>query len=343
MQSRHQIWKLMAGLSALTLIAACSSSTATSTTGTSATSSSSPSLQTVNLLFDFSPSPYEAPITWGEAQGIFAKQGIKLNILTAEGSSQSVPEINENKVSFGFGDYDVYIADALKGASGSTPVEVYENIPTTGIIAPTPITNLHQLVGKSFGDVADSSGIPLLQYVLRKNGINPSEVPLKLLSFSVLYPEFYQHKIYSAEMDEPGDEDALTEAQSVHVPAYYTPLAKFGLTGYSTVLMVNNSVIKSDPGLVKRFVTALYDSEVQAVASASDQDIVADFQKLAPTDTAADILPAWHDFKTEVTGFGMFNPSVVQSILQRVEYEQNDTSSSMTASQLYTNQFMPSS
>jgi NitT/TauT family transport system substrate-binding protein len=345
MRSRHHVWKVTVAVSVLALgAAACSSGSSSSTTSSSSTpSASSTALQTVNLLFDFTPSPYEAPITWGMAEGIFAKQGIKVNILTAEGSAVSVPEVDQGKVSFGFGDYDVYIGDALKGETGATPVEVYENIPTTGIIAPMPITNLHQLVGKSFGDVADSSGIQLLQYVLRKNGINPSEVPLKLLSFSVLYPEFYQHKIYSAEMDEPGDEDALAEAQSLHVPAYYTPLSNFGLTGYSTVLLANNSLISSDPGLVKRFVTALYESEVQAVASATDADIVTDFQTIAPTKSAADILPAWHDFKTEVTGFGRFNPSVVQSILARVEFEENDTSSSMTASQLFTNQFMPAS
>jgi NitT/TauT family transport system substrate-binding protein len=329
---------IAAGAVALALgAAACGSSGG----GSGSTASASKKLQTVNLLFDFTPSPYEAPITWGMATGLFAKYGIKLNIETAQGSSISVPEIASNKVSFGFGSYDVYIGDYLKGETGSTAVEVYENIPTTGIIAPTVITNLHQLVGKSFGDVAGSSGIPLLEYVLQHNGINPKSVPLKLLSFSVLYPEFYEGKIYSAEMDEPGDEDALAGATAAHVSAAYTPLSNFGLTGYSAVLLANKSEEKKDPALVKNMATAIYESEVQAVASASDNDIVADFQKLAPTKTAADIIPAWHDFKTEVTGFGTFDPSVVTSILARVKQEDQITSS-VTVSSLYTNKYLPS-
>lgn len=317
--------------------AACGSSG-----GSSSSSSGSKKLQTVNLLFDFTPSPYEAPITWGEQHGIFAKYGIKLNIETAQGSSISVPEIASNKVSFGFGDYDVYIGDYLKGETGSTPVEVYENIPTTGIIAPKPITSLNQLVGKSFGDVSGSSGIPLLDYVLKKNGISVSSVPLKLLSFSVLYPEFYEGKIYSAEMDEPGDEDALAGATAAHVPSAYTPLSNFGLTGYSAVLLANNTEIKKDPALVRDMATAIYESEAQAVAKATDSDIVTDFQKLAPTKTAADITPAWHDFKKEVTGFGKFVPSVVQSIASRVEQEDN-LPTSTPASSLYTNKYLPAS
>ena len=335
MASRYRTRILTAGLAALALgVAACGS-----TSGSSSTPAA-PKLQKVDLLFDFTPSPYEAPITWGEAHGIFAKYGITLNILTAEGSSVSVPEIAENKVPFGFGDYDVYIGDRLKGETGSTAIEVYENIPTTGIIAKTVITNLHQLVGKSFGDVAGSSGIPLLDYVLQKNGIKPSAVPLKLLSYSVLYPEFYQGKIYSAEMDEPGDEDALAGAQTAGVPAAYTPLANFGLTGYSTVLYASNAEIKKDPALVRDMATAIYESEVEAVAKGTDSDIVADFQKLAPTDTSADILPAWSDFKKEVTGFGKFDPAVVSSILKRDEQEDN-LSTSDTASSFFTNKYLP--
>ena len=329
---------IAAGAVALALgAAACGSSGG----GSGSTASASKKLQTVNLLFDFTPSPYEAPITWGMATGLFAKYGIKLNIETAQGSSISVPEIASNKVSFGFGSYDVYIGDYLKGETGSTAVEVYENIPTTGIIAPTVITNLHQLVGKSFGDVAGSSGIPLLEYVLQHNGINPKSVPLKLLSFSVLYPEFYEGKIYSAEMDEPGDEDALAGATAAHVSAAYTPLSNFGLTGYSAVLLASKSEEKKDPALVKNMARPFTNRGTPAVASASDNDIVADFQKLAPTKTAADIIPAWHDFKTEVTGFGTFDPSVVTSILARVKQEDQITSS-VTVSSLYTNKYLPS-
>jgi ABC-type nitrate/sulfonate/bicarbonate transport system substrate-binding protein len=337
MASHFRARIIAAGAVALALgAAACGSSGSPSSTA-----SGPKQLQTVNLLFDFTPSPYEAPITWGMATGLFAKYGIKLNIETAEGSSISVPEIASNKVAFGFGSYDVYIGDYLKGETGSTAIEVYENIPTTGIIAPKPITNLHQLVGKSFGDVSGSSGIPLLDYVLKKAGIAPSAVPLKLLSFSVLYPEFYQGTIYSAEMDEPGDEDALAGATAAHVPAAYTPLSKFGLTGYSAVLLASNAEIKKDPTLVKNMATAIYESEVQAVAKASDSAIVTDFQTLAPTKTAADILPAWHDFKKEVTGFGKFGPKVVQSILSRVKVE-DSISSTVSASSLYTNKYLPS-
>jgi NitT/TauT family transport system substrate-binding protein len=336
MASHFRARVIAAGAVALALgVAACSSSG-----GSASTTPAGKKLQTVNLLFDFTPSPYEAPITWGMATGVFAKYGIKLNIMTASGSSVSVPEISANKVSFGFGDYDVYIGNYLKGETGSTAVEVYENIPTTGIIAPTAITNLHQLVGKTFGDVANSSGIPLLEYVLQHNGINPKSVPIDLLSFSVLYSEFYQGKIYSAEMDEPGDEDALAGASAANVPAVYTPLSNFGLTGYSAVLLASNAEVSSDPALVKNMATAIYESEVQAVATASDNAIVADFQKLAPTKTAADIIPAWHDFKKEVTGFGKFDPSVVNSILTRVKQEDNITASVPTSS-LYTNQYLP--
>lgn len=325
---------LSIGAVTVTALAACGG-TASSTSGQATP------LETVSLLLDFTPSPYEAPITWGEANGIFAKAGIKLDIKSVMGSSLSVPAVASGQVQFAFGSYDVYIGDYLKGQTGSKPIEVYEDIPTTGIISGQQITDLHQLVGKPFGDVAGSSGIPLLHYVLQSHGINPSSVPIQLLSFSVLYPEFYQHKVFAAEMDEPGDEDALAGAQAAGVPAAYTPLSDFGLSGYSAVIIANNQVIQSDPSLVKRMATAIYESERQAVASATDSDIVKDFQSLSPTATAERVLPAWHDFKTEVKGFGCFDPSVVTSILQRVSAEQNVTAP-VTPSQLYDNKYLPS-
>ena len=339
MVSKYRTRILVASLTALALgMAGCSSSSSSSSG--SAASSSSQQLQTVNLLLQFTPNPSDAPIAWGEAQGIFAKQGIKLNILSSNGSSVSVPEVAENKVAFAFGDYNVYLADYLKGETGATAVEVYQPIPITGIVAPVAITNLHQLVGKSFGDVAGSSGIPELDYILKKNGIDPSSVPLKLLSYSVLYPEFYQGKIYAAELDEPGDESAMAQAQASHVPAVYTPLSNFGLKGFATVLMASNQEIKNDPALVRKMATAIYESEAQAVAQATDSAIVTDYQKLVPTATAADILPAWHDYKTQEIGFGRFDPATVQTILTQIQQMDNVTATS-PASDLYSNAYLP--
>lgn len=334
MRIKFGIEPLAFGLGAVLALVGCG--------GTASPSSSALPVQQVTLLLDFTPSPYEAPVTWGEAQGIFAKEGIKLDIKVAMGSSISVPEVASNQVPFAFGSYDVYVGDYLKGETGSTAVEVYENIPTTGLISGQPITDLHQLVGKPFGDVAGSSGIPILHYVLQKNGIDPASVPIQLLSFSVLYPEFYQHKLFAAEMDEPGDEDALDGAQKAGVPASYTPLTNFGLTGYSAVILASNQTVSSDPGLVKRMATAIYQSEVQAVKSATDQEIVTDFQTLSPTATAATVLPAWHDFKAQVTGFGCFDPAAVSSILQRVSAQQGNTSSNVAAASLFKNSYLPS-
>lgn len=308
---------------------------------TSAQGAARPKLQHVSLLLDFYPSPQYSAIAWGEAQGVFAKYGISLSTVASDGSGVSVPEVNEGKVPFAFGGYDYFIQAALKGEQGATPIEVYENIPTTGIISAKPITSLHQLVGKTFGDVAGSSGIPLLKYVLQKNGIAPSSVKIDLFNFSVLYSEFYQHKIFAAEMDEPGDESALVQAKAAGVSAAYTPLSKFGLTGYSDVLYASDNEIKTHPTLVKDFATALYESEVDSIAHATNAQIVKDTQKLVPTDTAAEILPTWNDFKSQITGYGRFNPTVVSGILKRDEAELHITTTNVTVNKLYTNAYLP--
>jgi NitT/TauT family transport system substrate-binding protein len=300
-------------------------------------------MDNVNLLLDFFPSPKYVPIVWGIQHGIFAKYGINLTLTPGEGSRFSLPEVNANKVQFALGDIDTYLAEACQSGANSLSIENYEPVATTGIVSHTPITDLHQLIGKTFATVADSSGIAALKYTLAQNGIDPSKVHIELVQFSVLYSQFFQGKFYSAEMDLPGDEATLDQAHRLGEPAYQVSLAKFGLLDDSTTMVASNAIIRSNPDLVRRMATAMYESQIQAAATANDSDVLKDYQKLDPTKAAADVLAGWADYKKVVMNPGPFDLAQVQKIRTRVLSELGIQSASCTAQQSFSNKYLPAS
>lgn len=308
-------------------------------------SSAAGHLDKVNLLLDFTPSPKDIPLVWGIKHGVFAKYGIDLKLTPGTGSNFSVPEVSANKVQFALGDIDTYLGDAMRANAGASSVEIenYEPVAATGIVSHTPITNLHQLVGKTFGTVANSSGIVDLKYTLKQNGIDPSDVQIDLVDFPVLYSEFFQGKFFSAEMDEPGDENVISEAKTLGKPAYHVSLAKFGFVDDATTLIASGAVIKNNPDLVRRMATAVYESQVQAAAKASTQDVIKDFQTLVPTDNAAYITAGWADYKQVVKNPGRFDLGQVENIRTRILGEINSKSSTFSAQQAFTNQYLPKS
>jgi hypothetical protein len=100
-------------------------------------------------------------------------------------------------------------------------------------------------------------------------------------------------------------------------------------------------VVQSDPDLVRRLVAAIDHSLTDALANASDSDIVAATQALSPQTTADAATLQWHDIKQYQTGpKGPMDASVFDEDITLAKDSQHLTSA-VKASDLFTNQFLP--
>ena len=164
---------------------------------------------TGTIVTDFTIDASYGALLYGIQQGYFAQQGITLNLVEASGSSAAMPELDAKKVDFVFADMSTLIQDKAQNHTDGIGLMTWQNFPSIAIASLVPINNPQDMIGKTFGTVAFSSGRKTLPDVLKANGVDPAKVPIKLLDFSVLYQALFAGKIDTAETGIPGSGNAL--------------------------------------------------------------------------------------------------------------------------------------
>ena len=332
--------RLLIGLCVTALFtAACSSSS----TSPSSNAASGRPLTTVPVILGFTFDASYYPLYYGIEHGIFAKYGINLKMVpNTSGSELSQSQVDSGKISFGISDLSTYMEARSKLQTNSTPVMVYMGFPNFGIASRAPLHSLHDLVGKTWATVAQSSGRQTFPYLLKSNGVNPNSVTVRFYEFSALYPALLSGKIFSAESDLVGSWEALSaEAKKAGVPLYFTPGVAHGLRGYNNLVIANNHVIQTDPGLVRRFVAAVDSSLKAAFAHGTTADVVRLTRRYDPQGTPAVDTQVWQDFKKYGSGsFGAINPAIVAATGKQLEAT-SGLKITQPTSAFYTNRFVP--
>jgi ABC-type nitrate/sulfonate/bicarbonate transport system substrate-binding protein len=175
--------------------------------GASSEPSPSPSpipVEDVAVQLDFNISASSGALLWGIDQGIFEKYGINLDIIVGEGSDLALQQIDAGNVDFAYIDGSNYTAARVQGVTETTAIYALQNISTTGIASKEEINDPEDMIGKSFGTVAQSSGRQKIPLVLEMNDVDAAQVPIELMDFSVLYPSLFQDVIDTAEVGMPG-------------------------------------------------------------------------------------------------------------------------------------------
>ena len=299
-----------------------------------------PSPTAVELDLDFDASAVVAPLYYGIDQGIFRNQGIDLTINATSGSSAALLQIDSKKIDFAMIDMSSIMADRIANKTDLVGVMTWQDYPTFSIVAMNPINSLNDLVGKTFGTVAFSSGRQNFPQVLQANGIDPSKVTVKLLDYSVLYQTLFSGGIYSAETGLPGSGDNLkVSAQKLGKTVYMYPFSQWGFVDYSKVITTRNDVIQSHPDLVQRMVTAINESMKQGLANLTDDQVVQIMKAVDPQSDPAASTTTWGDFKSLTKTYGAFDAGSVEKIFDRT-VSQNKLSTTLLATDFYTNDYI---
>jgi NitT/TauT family transport system substrate-binding protein len=297
-------------------------------------------IQTVPVQLDFVVSATSGAILWGMDKGYFAEAGIAIDLIPGEGSDLALLQIDSGNVDFAFIDGSNYVTARAQDVTQTTAIYALNNISTTAIASKVPIEDPEDMVGKTFGTVAQSSGRQKIPLVLEMNGVDPASVPIELMDFSVLYPTLFAGQIDTAEVGLPGSwEGAYIAAQEQGLELYVKLISDWGYRDYSKVLIVSDDVIASDPDLVSRLVGALYRAQTDALANATPDEIHALVAAVDPQVNEQRAKLEWANVQQYIVNPGPMDAETFQFQLDVLAASGIETT--LTPDQLFTNEFIP--
>ncbi|HET9903303.1 MAG TPA: ABC transporter substrate-binding protein [Xanthobacteraceae bacterium] len=231
----------------------------------------------VVMRINFTPWAMHAQYFGGKAQGLYAAEGIDLEIRPPSGGQQNEVFIGTGREQFGVANIDSFVKAR---ASGIPVVAIMADQPDTPVAVITlkksNITKPEQLKGKKiswFQANVKAQLDPLLQAGgLSRNDIEYVNVArgaeVQLLAAGQI------DAIYGFSFGQ-----ALTLEQR-GFPVNVMALKDYGLKNYGTVIYTSEQLVKSNPDLVKRFLRAT----LKSLAWTKDhmEEAVAEVVKVAP-------------------------------------------------------------
>jgi putative hydroxymethylpyrimidine transport system substrate-binding protein len=348
-----------AGVAAALALAACSSSSSSSSApassapaaGGSASASGAPAAAAPSpakptVLMDWFPNPDHASLFLADSQGDFTKAGLAgVNLQAPSGSQDALKLVSTGAMPLGIS----YEPSVITAASQGLDVEA------VAALVPTPldtllvsgksgITTVKGLIGKKIGTDGNPTTVAVLNTILQKNGVQPSQVQEiavsqglipAMLSGNVQAIIGGYRNVEAVQLKLKGQPPVIFKVEDQGLPTYD-----------ELVIVAQKSKLASDPGyaaMVKDFLAGLAQGDAAAqanpsaaVAALKPQIKVgdytdADLNAMVPVTTAA--------FKNPL-GFGQMNTATWQAFADWMLKNKLITKS-VTASDAMTTEYLP--
>ncbi|GAB6389280.1 ABC transporter substrate-binding protein [Stutzerimonas marianensis] len=222
----------------------------------------------VRWLNDWLPAGDKAAIYLGVEQGLFAAEGIEVEIASARGGSDVVTKLATASADFG----SAGLASVLQAkAQGDVPVvavaPIYNKQPDAFFTTEgSGIEGFKDIVDKTVATPTFSASNVVWPLLLERNGIAADSVKLLKLDPGALAPMLATGKV-DATINwipvAPGFERALGEANKT---LKILPWSEYGFEGYGLSLVASQRFLQSNPDLAKRFVKAYLQANANAIA-----------------------------------------------------------------------------
>jgi NitT/TauT family transport system substrate-binding protein len=305
-----------------------------------------PGVTYVPVQLDFVLSGAYGALLWGKDKGYFRDRGIDLDLIAGQGTDLAMQQINTGAVDFAIVDVGNYIEQRIAGQTDTNAVYVQFPIGTTGILSlGTPINTPQDMAGKVFCTVPQSSGRTKIPLILHQNGVEWDETQLlNLMEFSVLYTTLFQGPEAGCDTAETGLagswEGVSARAIAQGLTPYYKPISDWGYKDYSKMLIVSKDALENRPELVQAFVDAYWQSQVDAYANATGDDVYNLLVKLDPQADQAITNAVWDSVVTYGKGFGRADPSVIQYQMDLLKSADPPITTDMTPEEFFTNEYI---
>ncbi|MDH2243548.1 ABC transporter substrate-binding protein [Pseudomonas sp. GD03909] len=223
----------------------------------------------VRWLNDWLPAGDKAAIYLGVEQGLFAAEGIEVEIASARGGSDVVTKLATNSADFG----SAGLASLLQAkAQGEVPVvavaPIYNKQPDAFFTTEgSGINSFKDIVGKTVATPTFSASNVVWPLLLERNGIDPNSVKLLKLDPGALAPMLATGKV-DATINwltvAPGFVRALGEADKT---LKTIPWSEYGFEGYGLSLVASQRFVQRNPEVAKKFVKAYQQAQKNAIAN----------------------------------------------------------------------------
>jgi NitT/TauT family transport system substrate-binding protein len=231
----------------------------------------------VVMRINFTPWGMHAPYFGGKAQGIYAKEGIELDIRPPSGGQQNEVFIGSGREQFGVANIDSFVKAR---ASGVPVVAIMADQPDPPFAVITlkksGITKPEQLKGKKISWF-QTNVIAQMDPLLKAAGLTRKDLEFVNVARGA-----------EVQMVAAGQVDAIygfSYGQALTLedkgfPVNVMAVRDYGLSNYGSVVYTSEQLLKSNPDLVKRFLRATLKSLMWTKDHM--QDAVAEVVKVSP-------------------------------------------------------------
>ncbi|MBW8486590.1 ABC transporter substrate-binding protein [Actinomadura parmotrematis] len=239
-----------------------------------------------------------APIYLGQQQGFFAEQGLKLQIVTAQGGAAIVPAVVSGQVDFGFSNYTSLILARSKGLplkvvgpGNASTGQAGKDFGGVLVKAGSPIRTPKDLAGKRVAvNTLNNINDTTVRASIRKAGGDPANVRFTELAFPDMLAALDKGNVDAVQVVEPFLTTGLKAGDRLVASNYVDTAPNLTIAGYFT----SQKTASSKPELVKKFSAALQESLRYAAAHPdAARKVLAAYTKISPAVASALILPKW--------------------------------------------------
>lgn len=302
--------------------------------------------QKVTLMLNWYATGLHAPFYLGLEKGLYAKEGIELEILEGRGSTPTAQAVAARNVTFGFADAGPMIKLAAQGAPVKSVGVALQKSPFAVIsLAEKNIRKPSDLKGKTIALTPGDSPSQAWPLFLAKTGLKTGD--FKTVSGDA------QTKL-NAVIN--GQADALagfSMDQGVQIefatkkPVVNMLYADYGVNSAGSVIVANTETIKSNPELIRKFMRATTLAFEEAEKS-PEAAVAAELKAMPKAGDASSLLSGLKTalplFKaTDAPGQRLFRvnaKTMADTIASQVEIGGIEASASDPA-KYFTNEFLP--
>jgi NitT/TauT family transport system substrate-binding protein len=231
-------------------------------------SQASLAVEKVRWLNDWLPAGDKAAIYLGVEQGLFAAEGIEVEIASARGGSDVISKLATDSADIG----SAGLASLLQArAQGAVPVvalaPIYNKQPDALFTTTdSGISSFKDIVGKTVATPTFSASNVVWPLLLERNGIDPDSVKLLKLDPGALAPMLATGKVQATinwVTVAPGFVRSLGEANK---QLSVIPWSDYGFEGYGLSLVASQRFVERKPELARKFAKAYRQAQLNAIA-----------------------------------------------------------------------------
>ena len=218
---------------------------------------------------------------YADAAGYFAAQGLKVKIKEGSPEKNAITELELGRAEFGVASADQVIRALDKGAQLVVLAQIFQVNPMQWIYrADQPeIKTLADLRGRKIGVTFGGNDETIMQTLLTRAGIREKEVELSGVRFD--FTPFFRRQVEIWPVYQNSQGVILKEklAQEGEAVRFFNP-ADFGVNFVANSIITSKKIIKEQPGIVEKFLTALLEGWTAAMNPKEEKRVLAAIKKL---------------------------------------------------------------